>query len=65
MADGDELISTSTADLLPHQHMHLEVLEMNVELGFVSDRVVTLSQIEQASLCVSGIVDRFANRIKP
>jgi hypothetical protein len=65
MTDGQELISVNTENLLPHQHLQLEVLEMNVELGFVSDRVVTLPQIEQAVLRVSGIVDRFAARIEP
>lgn len=65
MTDGQELISVNTSNLLPDQHLHLEVLEMNVELGFVSDRVVTLSQIEQAVLRVSAIIDRCAARLQP
>ncbi len=65
MGDGDELISVNTADLASHEHLHLEVLEMNVELGFVGDRVVTLPQIDEAVLRASAIIERCASRLKP
>jgi hypothetical protein len=65
MADSDELVSINTANLEAGYEIRLEIPEMNVDLGFVSDdRVVTLNDIERSVLHVAGIVDRFAGRIK-
>lgn len=66
MADANELVSINTANLDAGYEIRLEIPEMKVDLGFVSDdRVVTLNDIERSVLHVAGIVDRFAARIKP
>lgn len=71
MADGDELISLNwtpppgASPGTPNTYVHLEVLEMETGLGFHSDRLVTLTDIDRAVLHVSRIIERFAARIRP
>lgn len=66
MTDGDEFVSVNTANLEPGYELKLEIPDVKVDLGFVSDdRVVTLNDIERSVRHVAGIVDRFAARIQP
>jgi len=71
MADGDELISLNwmpppgSSQGTLNTYVHLEVMDLETDLGFHSDRLFTLADIDRAVLHTSGIVDRFAARIRP
>ncbi len=70
MADGDHLIGlewtppVNSPVGVDNDEVHLEILEMETELGFVSDRLLTLPDIDRSVLAVSEIVAKFAARIK-
>jgi hypothetical protein len=71
MTDGEELIALTwnppdgAAPGTPNLSVHLEVLEMDPDLAFHSDRTIGLADIERAVLTASQIIERFATRLKP
>lgn len=67
MTDGQELISIENfpPPEATNVKAQLKVLDMNVTLGFLGDRVITVADIDRTVLHVVSIVERFAKRIKP